>query len=200
MAVWTELDVVTLIAWLDLSLGSLRNEVDFEKTIIDRLKESRRQHTGHEFKFTILQVRNKLIDLARKDPELKDGKSYPRLQEILSRGSHCFPGLAAELRQQVDETIEQLRKSYVRSQPKTVRQAAQPLGEQNMPKSGLPIDADCSDRHALEGHTMVRTCLNVVSCSFRIADRHLAEDHANVWSRQLLILLRGLLMKAGLGD
>jgi hypothetical protein len=61
---WMKFDLVALIAWLDFSLWK---GINFEKTVIEQLKESRRRHTGHAFEFTLLQVRNKLIDLGRKD-------------------------------------------------------------------------------------------------------------------------------------
>jgi hypothetical protein len=113
--IFTPFDVITLIAWLDFCL---RRKVDFEKTIIQRLKESRKQHTGREFTFTIKQVTDKLIDLSRKDRE-SDGKKYPRLPEILSKGSVCFPGLAKELEQEVEGAIKQLEASYPSLQPQT---------------------------------------------------------------------------------
>jgi hypothetical protein len=114
---WTSFDMTTLIAWLDFCLS---RKVDFEKTIIQQLKESRKQHTGREFTFTIKQVSDKLIDLSRKDTE-SDGKTYPRLPEILSKGSVCFSGLAKELGQEVAGAIKQLEASYASSQPQTPR-------------------------------------------------------------------------------
>jgi hypothetical protein len=124
---WKPFDVITLIAWLDFCL---RRKVDFEKTIIQRLKKSRRQHTGREYPFTIRQVSDKLTDLSRKDPE-SHGKTYPRFNEILSRGSVCFPGLAKKLEQEVEGAIKQFEASYASSQPQTAR------ADQNM--VGLPL-------------------------------------------------------------
>jgi hypothetical protein len=115
--IFTPFDVITLIAWLDFCL---HRKLDFEKTIIQQLKESRKQHTEREYPFKIKQVTDKLFDLSRKDPE-SDGKTYPRLDEILSKGSVCFPGLAKKLEQEVEEAIKQLEASYAYSQPKTAR-------------------------------------------------------------------------------
>jgi hypothetical protein len=114
---WTPFDVITLIAWLDFCLA---RKADFEKTIIQRLKESRKQHTGREFTFTVKQVSDKLIDLSRKDLE-SGGKAYPRLPEILSKGSVCFPRLAKELEQEVARAIKQLEAPHAFSQPQTAR-------------------------------------------------------------------------------
>jgi hypothetical protein len=184
---WMKFDLVALIAWLDFSLWK---GINFEKTVIEQLKESRRRHTGHAFEFTLLQVRNKLIDLGRKDTKLRDDMPYPRLQEIFSRGSVCFPGLASELRQLVDEAIRLLQTSSTPLQLEMATQLDQTLGEQNLPKAGLSEDNAFCDGMALEVQAKVGTHPKVMSSLSKMADPLLTDNNANLRSRWLLNLLR----------
>jgi len=114
--IWTPIDMITLVAWLDFCLS---NKVDFVKTVIQQLKESRKQHTGLEYEFDFLQAKNKLTDLARNDPKFRGSKQYPRLEEIYSKGSVCFPRFKKKFGQEIEATIEKYQASHAHSQPQT---------------------------------------------------------------------------------
>jgi hypothetical protein len=162
---WTSFNVSTLLAWLDFCL---QNGIDFESTILQRLKEATEQHPGHVVGFTIQQVKNKLISLGRgrKDAESALDMRYPGLREIISKGSVCIPGLARELRLEIAGAIERFRISYARSQP-TIH-PAQPLGGQDSPKERSSTQSDRHDGHIrqnLDMHGTPRACPNVVSLS-----------------------------------
>ena len=112
--IWIPSDLVLLIAWLEFCL---QNGIDFETTIIKLLRESRKRQTGRQYPFTWKQVKDKLIDLARKDKDSKRSvKDYPRLDEILLKGSACFPQHARELQLQIDVAVEQFQESHARSE------------------------------------------------------------------------------------
>jgi hypothetical protein len=127
--IWITSDLVLLIAWLEFCR---QNGIDFETTIIKLLRESRKRQTGRGYPFTWKQVKDKLIDLARKDKDPKRSvKDYARLDEILLKGSACFPHLARELQPQINVAVERFHESHAHSEPQKTSRTNQEPSERN---------------------------------------------------------------------
>jgi hypothetical protein len=162
--IWIPSDLVLLIAWLEFCL---QNGFNFETTIIERLRESRKRQTGQEYPFAWKQVTDKLVDLARRDKDPKGyTKDYARIDEILLKGSNCFPHRARELQSQIDVAVEQFQQSYARSEPQNANGTSQKPSERNEREARLPEDSESAEGHAREALPAPRLFPNLVSISY----------------------------------
>lgn len=108
---WSPLDVVTLAAWLDFCI---KNDIQFERAILLRLEESRQSSSSVPYPFTILQVRNKLIDISRTNSKHHGASEVPGYEQILATGSSLFfPWLGEDMRKMVREKFQRYGKTYL---------------------------------------------------------------------------------------
>lgn len=150
--IWIQSDVVTLIAWLEFCI---QNDRGFEKTIVDVLRNSRKERSGQDYSFTLRQVMDKLIQLSRKETG-KHAKDYRRPTQILLRGSACFPRLVGELRSQINMAVERFRKSDALSQLQRVRP------QDEVPRAATAPDARL-DEAGLQEVSTIETDADTVS-------------------------------------
>lgn len=104
---WENHELVTLLAWLDFSVAS---KLNFWESIIARLEECHRIHTGEDFSITKPQIVNKLLSLPRRKiiPTLK-------LADILARGTTCIPNLTPDILVEVKNLVKVFEKDFSKS-------------------------------------------------------------------------------------
>ncbi|KAE9373612.1 hypothetical protein N431DRAFT_407256 [Stipitochalara longipes BDJ] len=163
--VWDVLDVVTLVACSEFCL---QFDWDFEAFVTEQLRESRRRRTGQEYPFTFKQVKGKLTDLARSDLDpTRQTKEYPRYDEIIAKGSACFPRLARELRPQIDLELERFRELYPLPQPQGAQLPDTEGITSNVRDVLLEENSELPDRRLMEVSSTPRKLSNTVSFSHK---------------------------------
>jgi hypothetical protein len=178
---WIPSDIVTLIAWIEFCHLNGR---DFTATIIQQLRESRQRQNAQGYPFTLIQVKNKLIDLAREDADpTRKSKGYARFDEIISKGSACFPRLTREHQSQVDAALEHFQESHARSAPGRAEQFDQESSERNVPEAQIPEESELVGGRALAALSTPGNFSNMVSLSqisFPSIEKVLSRDVDNV--------------------
>lgn len=109
---WEESDIVTLLGWLNYCVA---NGDNFWQSIVAHLQESRRLNSLSEHDFTKIQIRNKLIGVPR-ERILKhsSNKPFPKLADLLSRGTACIPGLSPPTTAKINDEVVKFKKRYKR--------------------------------------------------------------------------------------
>ena len=159
--VWDLFDIIILLAWLDFCI---ERKTDFDQDVVRLLRESRKQRTGQEYPFTMKQVVDKLTDLARNDSGSRI-KVYPRLKEIYTRGSACFPRQAKEIRLEIDLALEQFRETHHDSNPQEARRSNREGNVANATDAPSEENSKLPDRHIGEVSSMPRRVSNTVRLS-----------------------------------
>lgn len=102
---WPPPRLIVLIAWLDYCL---QVGISFLATVEDHLRQQREQHPTEHFgaeDATIEQIKQKLSHLARSCVVPKYQKPFPSRDDVLKKGSVCFPGLDSVIKEGVDATL-----------------------------------------------------------------------------------------------
>lgn len=161
--VWDQFDIAILVAWLDFCI---ERGIDFQNDVIRLVRESRKQRTGHEYQFTIKQVEDKFIDLSRKDARSgfgRDPKDYPRLGEIYTRGSACFPRQANRFRTHIDLALEQFQANYLHSGPQEAVQCYRGENSPNVRDVHPEEESESPDQWIVKVSSTLKSMVNTVS-------------------------------------
>ncbi|CZR68304.1 uncharacterized protein PAC_18203 [Phialocephala subalpina] len=152
--IWQDSDIGTMLAWLDFSIAK---HINFWDSIISKLDESRQIHTGDGFLFTTQQIQDKLIGLPRE--KMYDDsivRPYPKLVEILAKGTPCLPGLAQNLVVKVHEARQRFEGDNLYSdalQPTSTLHHTTTYSEKDIPAAqNFPDATDLTNTHSPNNH------------------------------------------------
>ena len=106
--IWEDADKLNLFAWLDFCL---QNSLNFEDTINQHLTDLRKYRSGNNVTFTSKQVRQKIVDEARRFVGCK-GRHALGLHHILETGSSAIIGLPHDLQRDIGRRVSQYTVDY----------------------------------------------------------------------------------------
>lgn len=107
---WGSGPTVALLSWLDFCL---QNQLDFDESIIQHLRESSKEFDGGEFIVTRKQVVGKLRTICTADRPSDEEVLKP--EELRTKGSQCLETLSGEIRNGIQTAVGGYSVAYAES-------------------------------------------------------------------------------------